>query len=74
MSISVKRSNFTLVYFKAACHANYGAEINFAGSDFYISRQIFQKFSNTSANNNIDILLIFSFQNIYKLLRAHNLH
>ena len=26
MSISVKRSNLTLVFFKAACHANQGAE------------------------------------------------
>ena len=28
--MSVKRSIFTLVFFKAACHANPGAERNFA--------------------------------------------
>ena len=32
ISISVKRSNFTLVFFKAACHADPGTERNFAGS------------------------------------------
>ena len=48
-------SDFTLVFFKAAYHANLGAEINFSGSDSYILRHIFQKFSNTSANNNINI-------------------
>ena len=51
--MSVKRSNFTLVFFKAACHANPGAERNFAGSSSYISTQIFQKFSNTSADNDV---------------------
>ena len=29
MLISVKRSNFTQVFYKAACHANSGAEKNF---------------------------------------------
>ena len=29
ISISFKISNFTLVFFKAACHANPGAERNF---------------------------------------------
>ena len=41
ISISVKRSNFTLVFFKAACRANPGAERNFAGSSSYILRHIF---------------------------------
>ena len=50
--ISVKRSNFTLVFFKAACYANAGAEKNRAGSSSYIIRHISLKFSNTSANNN----------------------
>ena len=36
ISISVKRSNFTLVFFKAACHANPGAERKFAGPSSYI--------------------------------------
>ena len=31
MSRSVKRHNSTLAFLKAACHANPGAEINFAG-------------------------------------------
>ena len=33
ISISVNRSNSSLVFFKAACHANPGAEIDFAGSN-----------------------------------------
>ena len=53
ISISLKRSNFTLVFFKAACHANPGAERSFAGSSSYISRHIFLKFSNASANNKV---------------------
>ena len=52
ISISVKRSNFTLVFFKAACHRNPGAERNFAVSSSYISILILLKFSNTSGNNN----------------------
>ena len=51
--ISVKRSNFTLVFFKAACHANPGAVRKQTGSGSHISRQIFHKFSNISANNNV---------------------
>ena len=34
ISISVKRSNFTLVFFKADCHANPGAKRNFAETYF----------------------------------------
>ena len=48
-STSIKRSNMTLVFYKAACHADPGAGRNFAGSSLYISRHIFLKFSNTSA-------------------------
>ena len=33
ISMSVNSSNFTSVFFKAACHANPGAERNFAGSN-----------------------------------------
>ena len=33
ISISVKRSNFTIVYLKAVCHANIGPESLFAGSN-----------------------------------------
>ena len=43
ISISVNRSNFTLVFFKAACHANPQAKKNLAGSSPNILRQIFQK-------------------------------
>ena len=32
ISISDKRSHFTLVFLKATCHANPGAERNFPGS------------------------------------------
>ena len=49
---SVKRSYFTLVPFKTACHAKPGAVRKRAGSSSYILRHIFLKFSNTSANNN----------------------
>ena len=56
ISITIKISNFTLDFFKAACHhANPGAEINFAGSSLYILTDIFLKFSNTSANNNVSL-------------------
>ena len=53
ISISAKRSNFTLVFFKASCYANPGAEENFTGSCLYILIHIFRKFSNTSANNKV---------------------
>ena len=39
----------TLVFYKAACHADPGTGRNFAGSSLYISRHIFLKFSNASA-------------------------
>ena len=44
ISISVKRSNFNFVFFKAAYHANPGTERNFAGSSSYNLRLIFLKF------------------------------
>ena len=44
ISISVKRSTFTLVFFKAAFHGNLGAEKNFAGSNSYILIHIPLKF------------------------------
>ena len=47
ISMSVKRSNFNLVFFKAACHANPGAVRKQVRSSSYISRHIFQKFSDT---------------------------
>ena len=52
-SISVKRSNFTLVFFKVGCYANRGAVEKPAGLSSYISRHIFRKFTNTLANNNV---------------------
>ena len=33
ISISVNNSNFTSVFFKAACHANPGAKKNYTGSE-----------------------------------------
>ena len=53
MSISVKRYNFALVFFKAASHANPGADRNFAGSSFYVSLHILLNFSNKYPNNNV---------------------
>ena len=53
ISISVKISNLTLVFLKAACHANSGAEQNFAGSSSSILRHIFLKFSDTCAVNTV---------------------
>ena len=53
--MSVNISNFTLVFFKAACYANLGVERNLAGSNSYISKDIFQKVLSTSANNNVSL-------------------
>ena len=52
-SISVKRSKGNLVFFKAACHANPGTVKKRAMSVSCVSRHVFRKFSNTSANNNV---------------------
>ena len=49
----VKKSNFPLVFFNSTCHANPGAVRKQAGSSSYISKHIFQKFSNASSNNNL---------------------
>ena len=43
------------VFFKRACHANPGADKKRAGSSSYISVHLFQKFSNTSASNNVSL-------------------
>ena len=47
--------NFTSVFFKVACHANPGAERNFVEPSSYILIQIFLKFSNTPAKNNVSL-------------------
>ena len=47
ISISFNRSNFTFIFFKVPCHANPGAVRIEAHLSSYISRDIFQKFSNT---------------------------
>ena len=81
MSISVKRFNFTLAFLKAACHANPGAERNYAWSSLYILRDIFVKFSNTSGNNNVSLWTykswssakFFISKSLQTLLRAPNL-
>ena len=52
VSISVNNANFTFLFFKVSCHVNHGAEIKLARSSSYISRHIFQNFSNTLATNN----------------------
>ena len=53
--MSVNKSNFALVLFMAVYHVNPGAPRIRAGSISYISRQIFQKFSNASANNDVSL-------------------
>ena len=53
ISISVKRCNFNLVFFEAACYANPGAVRKWPGSSSSIWRKLFQKYSNTSASNNV---------------------
>ena len=50
--MSVKRSNFTLIFFKDGCYANLGAEKKFVGSSSCTLRHILLKYSNTSATNN----------------------
>ena len=55
ISISVERSNFTLAFLKAACHANLGAVRNREMSRSHIPRHISRRFSNISANNNISL-------------------
>ena len=58
--VSVKTSNFTLVSFKAAYHANPATEGNFAGSSSYMLIHIFVKLSSTSANNNVSIFELWN--------------
>ena len=53
ISISVNRSNFTLVFFKDACNANPHAERQCSRSSPYISRKILRKLLNTLASNNV---------------------
>ena len=72
ISILVKISNFTLVFFKATYHVNPGAVRKRAGSSSYTSRHLFRKFFNTSANNNMSLWTYKKwcspkFQNLYKL-------
>ena len=43
--------NFALFFFKAACHSNHEAVRKRTGSSSYISKHVFQKFSNKSPNN-----------------------
>ena len=85
ISILVKKSNITLIFFKAACHANHGAEKHFAVSSSYISRFQDTYFESSQIHQltitywfehtNHDILQKILFQNPYKLfLRARYLH
>ena len=53
--MSLNRSNLTLFRFKATYHANPDAVKKRAGLSSYISRDIFQKFSNASTNNNVSL-------------------
>ena len=78
ISISVSSSSFTSVFFKAACHANPGAERNFTGYKWQILKHIVLKFSKTPVKSNItnhDIHLNVLFQNLYKFfLYVSDLH
>ena len=70
----VKRSNFTLVFFKAACHAKPAEIRKRAGSCSYISTHIFQHTYHLKHTNH-DILLNVLFINLYKFFfHGHNLH
>ena len=62
--MSIIRSNYTFVFFKAFCHDNIEAETNFAGLSSYISRHIFQNFWNTLVNNNV---LLWTCKSSYSL-------
>ena len=66
--MSVKRSNFTLFFFKAACDAKPGAMKKQGGSSSYVSRNIVQSFQINDLtvmlcfeHTNHDILLYFLF-------------
>ena len=52
-SISVNRSSFTLIVFKAACPRNPGAERYHAGSSSCISSDLFRELLNISVSNNV---------------------
>ena len=52
ISMSVDKSNFTLVHFKIPGNVNPGAERKCAGSSLYILGQVFRKMLNTSASKN----------------------
>ena len=49
----IKRFNFTLFFFKGACHANPDAVRKQARRSSYILRNKFLKISNISAQNNV---------------------
>ena len=53
ISISVNNCNFTIVFFKNACHNNPGADKKWAGSSSYIPISLLRTFSNTFASNNV---------------------
>ena len=53
--ISVNSSNFTLACLKTTYHTNSGTEKILLDLGHFISRQIFQKLLNTSANNNVSL-------------------
>ena len=80
--ISGKRSNFTLVLFKPACHANPGTvrkrerSISMFQRTYFKSSQIYLlTIMDRFEHKNHDILLNVLFLNLYKLfLRARNLH
>ena len=51
----VNNSNFVSVFFKLVCHVDPGVDNKQAGSSPYISINLFLKFSNVSASNNVSL-------------------
>ena len=77
MSVSANTSNFTLVSFKAASHANPGAERKWRILRPYTLSQIFRKSLNTSATKNVLLWtckLWYSLKVFTQVLCAYNLH
>ena len=69
ISALIKRSNFTLVFFKTACCANPGAVRNRAAfqDTYFDSSQIYQlTIMYHVVNTNHDIILNFLLQSLYK--------
>ena len=77
ISIPVERSSFTLVFFKAACNAEWNFARSCISSIYFKNYQLHQMLAIMYCFKHAghDIFQYFSFQNLYKrFFRAHNLH